>query len=54
VLLIWGAEDQITPVWDELPAGVQVEIIPHAGHLCYLEQPDRFNAVVKRFIADYS
>jgi pimeloyl-ACP methyl ester carboxylesterase len=51
-LLIWGAEDQVTPVWDELPDGAQIEIIPDAGHLCYLEQPDRFNAVVAKFLRE--
>ena len=49
-LLIWGAEDDITPVWDEVPAGAQLKIIPGAGHLCYAEQPDRFNAIVKEFL----
>jgi pimeloyl-ACP methyl ester carboxylesterase len=53
-LLIWGAEDQITPLWDEQPAGSQLEIIPGAGHLCYLEQPERFNAIVKEFLSSRS
>ena len=49
-LLIWGAEDEITPVWKEIPAGVELEIIPHAGHLCYIEKPERFNEIVKSFL----
>src|SRR5262245_20603633 len=49
-LLIWGAEDEITPVWDELPPGAKVEIIRAAGHLCYIEQPERFNQIVKEFL----
>ena len=50
-LLIWGAEDEITPVWEELPAGAEVRIIPDAGHLCYIEQPARFNEVVREFLS---
>jgi pimeloyl-ACP methyl ester carboxylesterase len=49
-LLIWGAEDEITPVWDELPPGAKVEIIRDAGHLCYMEQPKRFDEIVKEFL----
>jgi pimeloyl-ACP methyl ester carboxylesterase len=52
-LLIWGAEDEITPVWEdleELPSHVQLKIIADAGHLCYIEQPDQFNETVKRFL----
>jgi pimeloyl-ACP methyl ester carboxylesterase len=49
-LLIWGAEDEITPLWDELPARAEVTIIRDAGHLCYIEQPARFNEVVQDFL----
>jgi pimeloyl-ACP methyl ester carboxylesterase len=49
-LLIWGAEDEITPVWDEVPTDALSKIIPDAGHLCYIEQPDRFNEIVKDFL----
>jgi pimeloyl-ACP methyl ester carboxylesterase len=49
-LLIWGADDEITPVWDEIPPGVRLEIIPVAGHLCYIEQPERFNRIVREFL----
>ena len=49
-LLIWGAEDEITPLWDQVPAGSRLEVIPNAGHLCYAEQPERFNAVVRDFL----
>ena len=30
----------------------RLEIIPQAGHLPNLEQPDRFNAVLTRFLED--
>src|SRR5262249_45759699 len=33
LLLIWGAEDEITPVWPEMPPHAQSKIIPDAGHL---------------------
>jgi pimeloyl-ACP methyl ester carboxylesterase len=45
-LLIWGAEDEITPLWQNAHA----EIIPRAGHLCYMEQPELFNAAVRRWL----
>jgi pimeloyl-ACP methyl ester carboxylesterase len=48
-LLIWGAEDEITPVWEEIPPSIPVEIIRDAGHLCYLERPDKFNRAVREF-----
>jgi pimeloyl-ACP methyl ester carboxylesterase len=50
-LLIWGAEDEITPVWEKVPRGAQLKIIPDAGHLCYIEQPERFNGIVREFLA---
>jgi pimeloyl-ACP methyl ester carboxylesterase len=50
LLLIWGTEDKITPVWEELPARAQSALIPNAGHLCYSEQPERFNEIVTKFL----
>ncbi len=49
-LLIWGSEDEITPLWEELPDGARLEIIPGAGHLCYIEQPEQFNEIVGQFL----
>ena len=51
-LLIWGAEDEITPQWNEVPSGVRLEVIPNAGHLCYAEQPEIFNAIVREFLSE--
>ena len=51
-LLIWGDSDQITPLWDEVPPGAKLEIIEHAGHLCYAEQPERFNSIVRKFLLE--
>ena len=50
-LLIWGAEDEITPLWKELPSGARLEVIPNAGHLCYVEQPEIFNRIVRGFLS---
>jgi pimeloyl-ACP methyl ester carboxylesterase len=50
-LLIWGEDDEITPVTDELPVdGLEFKLIPHTGHLCYIEQPDEFNDAVREFL----
>lgn len=51
-LLIWGSEDEITPLWEEAPRGARLEIIPGAGHICYIEQPDKFNAIVREFLSE--
>src|SRR5262249_50563107 len=40
LLMIWGAEDKITQPWKPLPKSATVEMIPDAGHLSYMEQPD--------------
>ena len=51
-LLIWGAEDEITPLWAEIPKGARLEVIRDAGHLCYMEQPAIFNSIVRRFLLE--
>ncbi len=55
-LVIFGAEDVITPaetegrsLADAIP-GARLVIIPNAGHLSNLEQPDAFNAAVREFL----
>ena len=50
LLMIWGANDTITPRWERWPDGAALEIIPDAGHLCYAEQPDLFYQAVIRFL----
>ncbi|NJN55140.1 MAG: alpha/beta fold hydrolase [Anaerolineae bacterium] len=55
VLVIHGADDQLIPVSDAeamaeaVPDG-RLVIIPHAGHLPNLEQPDAFNDAVIDFL----
>jgi len=57
VLVIWGEEDQVSPIahsetlLDEL-ADARREIYPQAPHPCYLEQPDRWHASLKKFLTD--
>ncbi len=51
LLMIWGDEDEITPQWSSWPRAARVEVIPNAGHLCYAEQPEIFNALVLDFMA---
>jgi len=54
-LVVVGEEDVLTPVEESrrmaaaIP-GAALEIVPGAGHLPNLEQPDRFNAVLTRFL----
>lgn len=51
-----GAEDTITPpekaraLADAIP-NARLEIIPDAGHLSNLESPEKFNAIVRQFLA---
>jgi 3-oxoadipate enol-lactonase len=54
-LIIHGLDDQIIPMRDSeaMRAGIpnsQLEIIPDAGHLLNLEQPEIFNRIVTSFI----
>lgn len=54
-LVIWGAEDRIVgdPYGRAFAAaipGAQFEVIPGAGHLSYVEQPDIFVAAVESFL----
>ncbi|MCJ7537074.1 MAG: alpha/beta hydrolase, partial [Anaerolineales bacterium] len=54
-LIIHGLDDQIIPMHDSeaMRAGIpnsQLEIIPDAGHLLNLEQPEIFNRIVTDFI----
>lgn len=55
-LVICGAEDALTPPADSeaiaatIP-GARLEVIPGAGHLSNLEQPTRFNDVLRAFLS---
>jgi pimeloyl-ACP methyl ester carboxylesterase len=53
-LIIYGADDQIIPLSEvefmhQAIINSELKIIPDAGHLSNLEQPELFNQVVKEF-----
>jgi pimeloyl-ACP methyl ester carboxylesterase len=53
-LLLWGAEDRRSPllVAEQFHAaipGALLALIPHAGHVSNMDQPDVFNGHVRRF-----
>jgi pimeloyl-ACP methyl ester carboxylesterase len=55
LLILHGADDQLMPVdvAKEMQAAnpaAGLEIVPDAGHLLNLEQPERFNAAVRSFL----
>jgi pimeloyl-ACP methyl ester carboxylesterase len=53
-LLLWGDDDRRSPLsvaeqFHEAIPGAELAIIPNAGHLSNMEQPEVFNAHVRRF-----
>lgn len=53
-LVLWGEDDRRSPIHvaEQLSSaipGAELAIIPDAGHLSNMEQPDAFNAYVRRF-----
>jgi pimeloyl-ACP methyl ester carboxylesterase len=54
-LLIWGDEDKRSPLnaglemYDSV-RGARLVVIPNAGHVSNMEQPERFNAEVREFV----
>jgi len=54
-LVVCGAEDVLTPVSESEAlvrgiAGSKLEVIRGAGHLSSVENPDQFNAVLRKFL----
>lgn len=54
-LLIWGQHDTRSPLacggqMREQISGARLVVIPEAGHLSNMEQPQRFNAEVRKFL----
>ncbi len=54
-LVVVGADDTITPLADakamtDAIPGAELALIPQAGHLPNLEQPDTFNRILRDFI----
>jgi hypothetical protein len=54
-LLLWGERDEIVPVAEgqalaERLGGARLEILSGASHPCYLDQPERFHALLLEFL----
>jgi pimeloyl-ACP methyl ester carboxylesterase len=54
-LLIWGENDQATPVADgkimeKLIPGAGLVVLKHAGHFSYLDKAEEFKIIVKSFL----
>lgn len=57
-LLLWGAEDRRSPIhiadqFHTAIADAKLVAIPGAGHLSNMEQPEAFNAHVRRFCLEH-
>lgn len=55
-LLLWGDDDRRSPmhIAEQLRSAIpnaELHIIPDAGHVSNMEQPDAFNSAVRRFCA---
>lgn len=55
-LIVVGEEDELTPPADarvmaDAIDGATLEIVPHAGHLPNLEQPELFNRTLRAFLS---
>jgi pimeloyl-ACP methyl ester carboxylesterase len=54
-MIVWGAQDHLIPVSHayrahEAIAGSRLEVFSGAGHYPYLEDPERFAAILLDFI----
>lgn len=57
--ILWGEEDRIIPAayarrLQQLITGASVALVPGAGHMMPVEQPDQFAGAVQRFIVGKS
>lgn len=55
-LIVWGSKDRMIPAWHALSAQesiphCRVELFKNAGHFPHLDDPDRFAALVRDFVA---
>lgn len=56
-LLVWGADDQDTPlasakIMQRLIPNASLVVLQNAGHFSYLDQPNKFNLIVRKFLRD--
>ncbi|MDI6402724.1 alpha/beta hydrolase, partial [Balneolaceae bacterium ANBcel3] len=54
ILLIWGRNDEATPLYqgERIEKGLKkgaLVVLDHAGHYAFLDQPERFKAIVRAF-----
>lgn len=59
VLLIWGADDEVTPAWvgkkfDELLPNSEFHLFDKCGHVPMMEHPKRFNELLENFLHNVS
>ncbi len=55
VLLVWGREDPITPLWvgekfNKLLPNSVLSVMEKCGHAPMMEQPDKFNTILSDFL----
>ena len=55
-LVVWGTKDRMIPAWHAASAtgsmpNCRVELFPGAGHFPHLDDPHRFAALVREFVA---
>lgn len=55
VVMVWGENDQATPLAQAarlklLRPLTTLEVIPEAGHYCFLDQPERFRSIMSRVL----
>ena len=56
IMIVWGSRDRLIPVAhgvhaSEALSGARLEIFEGAGHFPHLEQPERFEALLRDFVA---
>jgi pimeloyl-ACP methyl ester carboxylesterase len=56
-LVVWGTRDRMIPSWhattaQHVIAGSRVELFDGAGHFPHLDEPERFAALLRDFMAD--
>jgi pimeloyl-ACP methyl ester carboxylesterase len=56
-LIVWGEHDQLVPARDaerleELIPGARREVFERTGHVAMLERPERFNRLLRDFLAE--
>jgi pimeloyl-ACP methyl ester carboxylesterase len=58
-LILWGARDRVVPPDQARDAAARLrrgslELVPGCGHLPHVERPDRFAAILGKFVAEHA